>query len=92
MLVRTVIAAAALVGLMATGAVTTSAFAQAAGATTAASAKKAPMKPMKKAMHKSSAKSAKAGHKMDNVADKLNACETKAAADRQSCINDATRM
>ena len=92
MLVRTLIAAAALVGLMATGAVTTTAFAQTAGTTAATPAKKAPMKkhaPMHKAMHKAAAKE---GHKMDSIADKLNACETKAAADRQSCINSATHM
>ena len=87
MLVRTLIAAAALVGLMATGAVTTTAFAQSSGSQATAPMKKAPAK---KAMH--SGKMAKEGHKMDSIADKLNACETKAPADRQGCINDATRM
>ncbi len=83
MLVRTLIASAAVAGLMLTGAVTTTAFAQGQ-----------PMKksmPMKKgsAMHKSMAKE---GHKMDNIADKLNACQSKPASDRQSCMDAATKM
>ncbi len=32
------------------------------------------------------------GHQQDNIADKLNACESKPMSERQSCINDATRM
>jgi len=32
------------------------------------------------------------GHSMDNIADQLNACETKPQAERQSCIDAATRM
>ena len=84
MLVKTLIASAALVGLMAGGAVTTPAFAQASQP-----AKKS--MPMKKgsAMHKGMARE---GHKMDTIADKLNACQAKPAADRQSCMDSATRM
>ena len=88
MLVRTLIAGAALAGLMMTGAVTTTAFAQTSGDQPM---KKSMPMPMHKgsAMHKSMAKE---GHKMDNIADKLNACEMKPTADRQSCISDATKM
>jgi hypothetical protein len=85
------IAGAALVGLMVTGAVTTTAFAQTSGA-----------QPMKKSMpmHKGSAMHsdmhkggmAKEGHKMDNIADKLNACQAKSAGERQSCMDAATKM
>jgi hypothetical protein len=32
------------------------------------------------------------GHKMDNIADQLNACQAKPQAERQSCIDQATRM
>lgn len=32
------------------------------------------------------------GHAKDNIADKLNACEMKSASERQSCIDEATRM
>jgi hypothetical protein len=32
------------------------------------------------------------GHKLDNIADKLNACGALPAAERQSCIDQATRM
>ncbi|HTY69682.1 MAG TPA: hypothetical protein VMH36_23710 [Alphaproteobacteria bacterium] len=89
MLVRTLIASAALVGLVATGAVTTTAFAQ-----DSQPAKKA--MPMKKgsAMHSEMHKGgmAKEGHKMDHVADKLNACQAKPAAERQSCMDSATKM
>jgi hypothetical protein len=41
---------------------------------------------------KSGSKTMKSGHKMDNVADKLNACQSKAMADRQSCMDMATKM
>lgn len=110
MFARHLIAAAALVGLMTTGAMVGTAAAQttapaAAPAKPAAEpmakkpmAKKAmPMKmPMKKAAAKKGAmhhmKMSKEGHKMDNIADKLNACEMKPTADRQSCISDATKM
>lgn len=115
MFVRHLIAAAALVGLMTTGAMVGSAAAQttapaAAPAAPAPAAKPMakPMAkkamPMKKAaakkmpMHKAAAKTpmkmkmSKEGHKMDNIADKLNACEMKPTADRQSCISDATKM
>jgi hypothetical protein len=90
MLVRTLIATVALVGLTMTGMVTTVAFAQSSGTQTMAPAKKPMM--MKKEMHKGSAKMAKEGHKMDNIADKLNACEMQPTDQRQSCINSATRM
>ncbi len=90
MLVRTLIASAALVGLMATGAVTTTALAQ-----DSQPAKKS--MPMKKGsamqhseMHKGGM--AKEGHKMDHMADKLNACQAKPAAERQSCMDSATKM
>lgn len=88
MLVRTLIASAALVGLTMTGAVTTTAYAQASGSQTMAPAKK----PMHKgsAMHKGGM--AKEGHKMDNIADKLNACQSKAMNERQSCMDAATKM
>jgi hypothetical protein len=110
MFARHLIAAAALVGLMTTGAMVGSAAAQttapaAAPAAPAAKPAAKPMAkkamPMKKAaakkapMHKAGGmkmKMSKEGHKMDNVADKLNACETKPAADRSSCISDATKM
>lgn len=111
MFVRHLIAAAALVGLMTTGAMIGSAAAQttapaAAPAAPAPAAKPMAKKamPMKKAaakkmpMHKAAAKTpmkmkmSKEGHKMDNIADKLNACEMKPTADRQSCISDATKM
>ncbi len=87
MFARYVIAAAALVALVATGAVTNSALAQTNGGSQAAPAK--PM--MKKSMHKGGGHMAKEGHKMDNIADKLNACEMKPQSERQGCINDATR-
>jgi len=32
------------------------------------------------------------GHAKDNIADQLNACEVKPQAERQSCIDQATRM
>lgn len=96
MFAKHLIAAAAVAGLMATGAFVGTAAAQ----TTAPAA--APAKPMAKkaapkhamhhAMHHAHAKMSKAGHKMDNVADKLNACEMKPSADRQACISDATKM
>jgi hypothetical protein len=51
-------------------------------------------KPMKKATHKPMAKKASMGghHSMDNIADKLNACQAKAMSDRQSCMDAATKM
>jgi len=90
MLAKSLIASAALVGFLMTGAVTTTAFAQATGAQTTAPAKK----PMHKggAMHKGSGKMAKEGHKMDNIADKLNACELQPMDQRQGCIDSATKM
>ena len=97
MFARHVVAAAAVVGLMMTGAMAGSALAQTNGSQPAQSAPAKPMKksmPMHKgAMHHASGKkmSAKSGHKMDNIADKLNACEMKPQSERQSCINDATR-
>jgi hypothetical protein len=87
MLARTLIATAALVGLMTTGAMTTTAFAQTSNSQTMA-----PAKPMKKEMHKGSGKMAKEGHKMDNIADKLNACQTMPADQRQGCVDNATKM
>ena len=94
MFARHVIAAAAVVGLMMTGAMASSALAQTNGAQPAQSA---PAKPMKKSMpmHKGAMHgkkmSSKEGHKLDSIADKLNACEMQPQAQRQSCINDATR-
>jgi hypothetical protein len=32
------------------------------------------------------------GHKLDNIADKLNACATRPTSERQSCIDQATHM
>ena len=34
----------------------------------------------------------KATGKLDNIADKLNACEMKPQAERQSCLDAATKM
>ncbi|HTP81630.1 MAG TPA: hypothetical protein VMQ11_01730 [Alphaproteobacteria bacterium] len=94
MLIRTLIAAAAVVGLMSTGAVTTTAFAQTSQpANTSMPMKSMPMKKgsaMHSGMHKGGM--AKEGHKMDHVADKLNACQAKPAAERQSCMDSATKM
>jgi len=39
-----------------------------------------------------SSKQTAQGHSKDNIADQLNACETKPQAERQSCIDAATRM
>lgn len=96
MFARHVVAAAALVGLMMTGAMTGSAMAQTNSG--AQPAQTAPAHPMNKSMHKgamhhTSGKkmSSKEGHKLDNIADKLNACQMKPQADRQACIDDATR-
>lgn len=91
MVAKHVIVAAALVGLMMTGAMAGSALAQTNGTTQAAPAKNSMQKSMHKGtMHRQSAR-AKEGHKLDNIADKLNACEMKPEAERQSCISDATR-
>ncbi len=43
--------------------------------------------PMHKAMKKGGKGAMMKGHKMDNVADQLNACQAKAASERQSCMN-----
>lgn len=100
MFARHVVAAAALVGLMMAGAMAGSALAQTnTGDQQTQTAPATPMNtPMKKSTHKgamprSSGKtmSSKEGHKLDNIADKLNACETMPQAQRQSCIDDATR-
>jgi hypothetical protein len=32
------------------------------------------------------------GHKLDNIADKLNVCGGRPPAERQSCMDEATRM
>ncbi len=32
------------------------------------------------------------GHEKDNIADQLNACQSRPQAERQSCIDQATRM
>jgi len=32
------------------------------------------------------------GHKLDNIADQLNACATRPTSERQSCIDQATHM
>jgi hypothetical protein len=32
------------------------------------------------------------GHNMDNIADQLNACQAKPQAERQACVDQATRM
>ncbi len=92
MLVKTLIASAALVGLMATGAAPTTAFAQDNQAKKSMSMKKgsAMHSEMHSSMHKGGM--AKEGHKMDHVADKLNACQAKPAAERQSCMDSATKM
>jgi hypothetical protein len=83
------IASAAVAGLMMTGAVTTTAFAQTSGDQPAK--KSMPMK--KGSMHKGGMGGmAKDGHKMDNIANQLNACQAKPATDRQSCMDSATKM
>lgn len=83
MLKSTLIASAALVGLMITGAVMTTAFAGTADVQTMAQAK---------AVHNSSSKMGK-GHKLDHIANELNACELKpSAAERQSCIDGAAKI
>ncbi|HEX9463655.1 MAG TPA: hypothetical protein VGB82_13745 [Alphaproteobacteria bacterium] len=38
------------------------------------------------------AKQSAQGHDKDNIADQLNACQAKPQADRQACIDQATRM
>lgn len=40
----------------------------------------------------SSSKQTAQGHKLDNVADQLNACNLRPVAERQSCIDQITRM
>lgn len=41
---------------------------------------------------KSSNKQSAQGHNMDNIADQLNACQAKPQAERQGCMDQATRM
>ena len=85
-MIRYAIAAAALFGFVLAlqpGA----ASAQASGSTTATQHK--PMKPMS---HGGGMKQmGKPGHSMDNIADKLNACQAKPEADRKSCMDQATK-
>jgi hypothetical protein len=40
----------------------------------------------------SSGKQMAQGHKLDNIADKLNACGGRPAAERQACMDQATHM
>ena len=87
MFAKHLLTAGAVIGLLMTGAVTGAALAQAPAAE----------KPMKKSMpmHKSSMHKggmAKEGHKMDNIADKLNQCQTMPQAQRGGCMDSATKM
>ncbi len=86
MLVRTLIASAVVAGFMMTGVVATTALAQGQPMKKSMSMKKGSA--MHSEMHKGMAKE---GHKMDNIADKLNACQSKPAGDRQSCMDAATK-
>jgi hypothetical protein len=58
----------------------------------AASAVKRTGQKAKSAMSGSHNKQTAEGHKLDNIANQLNACETKSQSERQSCIDQATRM
>ncbi len=82
------LAAAAVAGVILAGVPAVS-YAQASGGDQTKSM------PMKKGMTKKSmgkSKKSMEGHKMDNIADKLNACQAMPQADRQSCMSKAMGM
>jgi hypothetical protein len=61
-----------------------------AAAQNSSSSTTAQHKPMAKRGHMMKPGMAKPGHQMDNVADKLNACQAKPQGERQSCMNAVT--
>jgi hypothetical protein len=99
-MIRHAIAAAAVLGLL-IGMQPVSASAQTSSSTTATQAKKpmAKKSTAKKTMAKKPAaqktamasKPMKGNHRLDNVADKLNACMAKPVGERQPCMDQALK-
>ena len=85
-MIRHVFAATALLGLV-LAAYPSPAAAQMSGST----ATTQQHKPAKAMGHRGSmSKKMGPGHRMDNIADKLNACQQKAQAERKMCMDQAT--
>jgi len=84
-MIRHLFAATALLGLI-LAAQPTPAAAQTSGST--ATTQHKPAKAM--AHHGAMSKKMGPGHRMDNIADKLNACQQKAQAERKMCMDQAT--